>query len=112
LTSDEGLFPELGPARLDRELQKYIWNGKDHLLLRDLAEYLSRYVYLPRVKGRAVLVKTVHAAIDGMIPGPFAYAEHWDEAKKAYAGLVITGGTNAQVVIDNESVIAYMDAPC
>lgn len=105
LTSDEGLFPELGPARLDRELQKYIWNGKDHLLLRDLSEYLSRYVYLPRVKGRTVLVKTVHAAIDGMIPGPFAYAEHWDEAKRAYAGLVITGGTNAQVVIDNESVI-------
>jgi predicted AAA+ superfamily ATPase len=105
LATDEGLFPELGPARLDRELQKYIWNGKDHLLLRDLAEYLSRYVYLPRIKGRAVLAKTVHAAIDGMIPGPFAYAEHWDEAKKTYAGLVITGGTNAQVVIDNEAVI-------
>jgi predicted AAA+ superfamily ATPase len=105
LLTDEGLFPELGPARLDRELQKYIWNGKDHLLLRDLAEYLSRYVYLPRIKGRAVLAKTVHAAIDGMIPGPFAYAEHWDEGKKTYAGLVITGGANAQVVIDNESVI-------
>ena len=29
LVSDEGLLPELGPARLDRELQKYIWNGKD-----------------------------------------------------------------------------------
>ena len=105
LTSDEGLFPELGPARLDRELQKYIWNNKDHLLLRDLTEYLSRYVYMPRVKGRAVLAKTVHAAIDGMIPGPFAYAEHWDDTKKTYAGLVITGGTNAQVLIDNESVI-------
>lgn len=105
LVTDEGLFPELGPARLDRELQKYIWNGKDHLLLRDLAEYLGRYVYLPRIKSRAVLAKTVHAAIDGMIPGPFAYAEHWDDTKKTYAGLVITGGTNAQVVIDNESVI-------
>jgi hypothetical protein len=34
LVSDEGLLPELGPARLDRELKKYIWNGKDHLLLK------------------------------------------------------------------------------
>ncbi|MCB0068196.1 MAG: ATP-binding protein, partial [Caldilineaceae bacterium] len=31
LVSDEGLLPELGPSRLDRELQKYIWNGKPHL---------------------------------------------------------------------------------
>ena len=34
LVSDEGLLPELGPARLDRELQKYIWSGKDHLFLK------------------------------------------------------------------------------
>ena len=43
LVSDEGLLPELGPARLDRELQKYIWNGKSHLHLKDLWEYLNRY---------------------------------------------------------------------
>lgn len=50
LASDEGLLPELGPARLDRELKKYIWNGKPHLSLRDLWEYLNRYTYLPRIK--------------------------------------------------------------
>lgn len=105
LASDEGLFTELGPARLDRELQKYIWNGKDHLLLRDITEYLSRYIYLPRMKNRAVLAKTVHAAIGGVVAGPFAYAERWDDAKKRYAGLVIASGANAQVVIDSESVI-------
>src|SRR5690606_23750709 len=41
LVSDEALLPELGPARLDRDLQKYIWNGKPHLSLKALAEYLS-----------------------------------------------------------------------
>lgn len=55
LVSDEGLLPEIGPTRLDRDLQKYIWNGKDHLLLKELWEYMNRYTYLPRLKNQAVL---------------------------------------------------------
>lgn len=105
LVSDEGLLPELGPARLDRELQKYIWNGKDHLLLKDLWEYLNRYNYLPRLKNRDVLSKAIQTAISGMIPGPFAYAERWDEAEGAYAGLAISQSGKISVVIDGESVI-------
>lgn len=109
LVSDEGLLPELGPARLDRELQKYIWNGKSHLHLKDLWEYLNRYTYMPRVKNREVLAKTVQAAVSGMIPGPFAYAERWDEAKKTYDGLAIYQAVGAQIVIDSESVIIQPD---
>ncbi len=40
-----------------------------------------------------------------MLPGPFAYAERWDEAKQAYDGLAISIAGNVQVVIDSESVI-------
>ncbi|UEM04723.1 DUF499 domain-containing protein [Skermanella rosea] len=105
LVSDEGLLIELGPTRLDRDLQKYIWNGKAHLSLKDMWEYLNRYTYLPRLKNQAVLVKAVQAAISGMIPGPFAYAERWDEASQSYLGLVIERGGNAPVVIDSDSVI-------
>ena len=105
LVSDEGLLPELGPARLDRELQKYIWNGKQHLHLKDIWEYLNRYTYLPRVKNRSVLSKAVHAAVSAMSPGPFAYAERWDEAKDIYVGMAISGASTAQVMIDGESVI-------
>ena len=36
LLDEEAILPELGPARLDRELQRYIWKGKDHLSLKDL----------------------------------------------------------------------------
>ncbi len=104
LVSDEGLLPELGPARLDRELQKYIWNGKDHILLKDLWEYLNRYNYLPRLKNSDVLTKTVLASISGMIPGPFAYAERWDEENRTYAGIAIKQAA-VPVVIDGESMI-------
>lgn len=109
LVSDEGLFPELGPSRLDRELQKYVWNGKDHLFLKDLWEYLNRYIYLPRVKSRSVLAQTVQSAVGGMLPGPFAYAERWDDAKQTYVGLAISGAGNVQVVVDSESVVIKPD---
>jgi hypothetical protein len=89
LVAEEGLLTELGPSRLDRDLQKYIWNDKPHLSLKDLREYLNRYIYLPRLKGQDVLVKAVQAAVSGMLPGPFAYAERWDEKSDTYLGLAI-----------------------
>src|SRR3546814_292246 len=109
LVAEEGLLPELGPTRLDRDLQKYIWNGKPHLSLKDLWEYLNRYTYLPRLKNQAVLVKTVQAAITGMLPGPFGYAERWDDKNDTYLGLAIARATNAAVVIDSDSVIIKPD---
>jgi hypothetical protein len=105
LVAEEGLLIELGPTRLDRDLQKYIWNGKPHLSLKDLREYLNRYTYLPRLKNQEVLVKAVRAAVNGMVPGPFAYAERWDEKSDTYLGLAIEQAANAAVVIDSDSVI-------
>ena len=109
LVSDEGLLPELGPVRLDRDSRKYIWNGKSHLSLKDLWEYLNRYIYLPRLKKRAVLAKAVQAAISGMLPGPFAYAERWDESSQTYYGLAIDRAGNIPIVIDSDSVIIKPD---
>ncbi|KGF68104.1 ATPase AAA [Hoeflea sp. BAL378] len=105
LVSDEGLLAELGANRLDRDLQKYIWNGKPHLSLKDLWEYLNRYTYLPRVKNQAVFVKAVQSAVSAMLPGPFAYAEAWDEGSQTYRGLIVEKATNAHVVVDRDSVI-------
>ncbi|NSY41865.1 DUF499 domain-containing protein [Agrobacterium tumefaciens] len=109
LVAEEGLLTELGPTRLDRDLQKYIWNGKPHLSLKDLREYLNRYIYLPRMKNQEVLVKAVQAAVSGMLPGPFAYAERWDEKSDTYLGLAIERAGNAMIVIDSDSVIVNAD---
>lgn len=109
LVSDEGLLTELGPARLNRELEKYIWNDRDHLSLKDIWEYLNRYVYLPRIRNREVLMRTVTVAVSGMLPGPFAYAEGWDAASGQYAGLAIQSPGTPQVVIDAESVLVRPD---
>lgn len=105
LIGEEGLLTELGPTRLDRDLQKYIWNDRPHLQLRDLREYLNRYIYLPRLKNQDVLIKSVQSAVSGMLPGPFAYAERWEESTGRYLGLAIDHASNAMIVIDGDSVI-------
>jgi uncharacterized protein len=50
-------------------------------------------------------VRAIQAAVAGMFPGPFAYAERWDEANKKYVGLVIEKAANAHVVVDSDSLI-------
>jgi predicted AAA+ superfamily ATPase len=81
LVSDGALLAEIGPDNLNRNLTKYIWNDKDHLQLSDLWEYLNRYTYLPRLKGRETLINAVQSAVSGMLPGPFGYAERFDEVE-------------------------------
>lgn len=44
-----------------------------------------------------------------MLPGPFAYAERWDEKSDTYLGLAISHTGNAMVVIDSDSVIVKPD---
>jgi len=109
LVSEEALFTELGPVRLNRDLEKYIWGDKPHLKLSDLAEYHNRYVYLPRLKDRTVLAKCVLGAISQAVPGPFAYAETFDDEQSTYHGIVIEQGGNTPVVIDNESLTVRPD---
>ncbi len=105
LVSDQGIWPELGPDNLNRQLEKYVWNDNDHLSLKEIWEYLNRYIYLPRVKSRDVLIKAVQTAISGIVAGSFAYAERWDDKAQTYVGLAIEGALNVAVTIDDDSVI-------
>ena len=106
LASDEGIFVKLGPVRLDKALKANgIWRDNPHLYLKDLAEYMGRFVYLPRLQNRDVLLGAVKSAVSELVPGPFAYAQAWDAEQGKYAGLIIDNSANAGVVIDSESVI-------
>jgi uncharacterized protein len=109
LVSEEAMFAELGPVRLNRDLEKYIWADKPHLNLGELWQYHNRYVYLPRLRDREVLAKTVLAAVSQTVPGPFSYAEQHDESTGVYQGLVIEMAFNAPVTINSESVIVRIE---
>lgn len=60
---------------------------------------------MPRLKDRDTLIKAVHAAISGMLPGPFGYAERYDVTTNTYIGLAIEKASAASVLIDGETVI-------
>ena len=110
LANDEALLTTLGPVRLDRELQRYIWQGKDHLHLKDLWEYLNRYTYLPRLKSRDVLANCVKTSVGELVAGPFAYAEGWDEKAGRFLGLLTNNAGEARVLIDSDSLIVTTEA--
>ena len=54
-------------------------------------------------------MEAVQAAVSGMFPGPFAYAEQWGEDSQKYLGLLIEKATNPLIVIDRDSVIIKPD---
>ena len=105
LEDNGALFDTLGPNNLNSVLEKYIWQDKNHIFIKDLIEYHAKYIYMPRVLSDNVLKKTILAAISEIIPGPFAYAEKYDSETKNYTGLVIHSGMNTQIVITSDSVI-------
>ncbi|MEJ6580097.1 MAG: hypothetical protein QNL68_09885 [Akkermansiaceae bacterium] len=90
LTSDELLFGVLGPARLQMELDRYLWKGRDHIPIKQLAEAFSNYLYLPRISHPSVLLQSIETAFVGLLLEHFAYATGYDEAKSRYTGLQTT----------------------
>lgn len=109
LAKEQGIWPEIGPDNLNRQLEKYMWNDKSHIKLIELYEYFSCYIYLPRITCKAVLKKAVYAAVCADCSGPFAYAQRWNDEKKEYVGLVVCGALDAQVIVDSDSVVVKLD---
>ncbi|MBC6443273.1 MAG: ATP-binding protein [Rhodobacteraceae bacterium] len=112
LLDDQDLLTDLGLDSLNNHLTNHIWQDRPHLPLRDLWSHLNSHLYMPRVKNSAVLIKAVQRAASAPQPGPFAYADRWDETAGTYEGLSISaagGGAAARVVIDDTSVIVRPD---
>ena len=105
LEREQGIWSQIGPDNLNRQLEKYLWNDKKHLRLWDVWEYFNTYIYLPRIVSLSVLKESVYAAVGSPDPGPFAYAQRWKEEDTKYIGLVNCNGLEVQIVIDKESVV-------
>ena len=86
-----------------------LWRG-NHVGLQQLAEDFARYLYLPRLRDREVLL---HAVRDGVgrpswLSEGFAYAERFDQASGRYMGLQ-AGSAPAQIAFDSHSVLVKAD---
>jgi hypothetical protein len=106
LRSEEGLYTNLGGSRLRLDLDAVpLWRG-DHVLINQLSDDFSRYVYLPRLKETSVLLRAVEDGVSLMLwrNDGFAYADEYDEAAKRYRGLkagqrITVSGDNARAVL-------------
>ena len=107
LVQEESLLIKMGPTRLKLVLDSYLWQRKNHIGTKKLSEYLASYLYLPRLRDTKVLVESIQAGINELVCDRFAYAGRFDEEKKRYEGLKLTGG--GSVVIDGFSVLVKPD---
>jgi hypothetical protein len=88
LKMDEMLLPAMGGVRLRMELDRWLWQEKDHVTVGQLGEWFARYLYLPRVCRREVIETAVRDGAGMFVTSDtFAVAESFDEAKGRYVGL-------------------------
>ncbi len=110
LKGEESLLTEMGGVRLRTKLDRIpLWAG-NHVSIKQLAEYMPRYLYLPRLRDEQVLVAAI---LDGVASltwqkETFAYAEAWDEQPQRYQGL--RAGQATRVIIDDRSLLVKPDA--
>lgn len=110
MRNDMLLLPQMGGSTLRLELDRIpLWRG-NHVGLKQLAEDMAKYLYLPRLRDHDVLLAAVRDGVGRLTwqTEGFAYAERWDEQMQRYIGL--QAGQALQIVIDTYSVLVKPDA--
>lgn len=109
LKNEECLLVQMGAIRLRTELDRVpLWSG-NHVGIKQLCEYMARYLYLPRLRDEQVLIAAIQEGVSSLIwAETFAYAEGYDEQRKRYQGL--RSGHAARIVIDDRTVLVRPEA--
>ncbi len=105
LKNEESLLVQMGAVRLRMELDRIpLWTG-NHLSVKQLGEYMARYLYLPRLRDQDVLFAAIQGGVASLMwqTETFAYAEGWDEQTKRYQGL--RAGQSVRVIADDRAVL-------
>ena len=79
-------------------LDRFLWRESNHLDLKRLWEYLTQYLYLPRLKDQNVLLESVRNAIASTLwEDSFAYAESFNQEQGTYVGLQVCANVNPSI---------------
>jgi hypothetical protein len=106
---NEGLLiADFGGVPLRMELDKFLWRERDHVTLKQLWDYFSRYLYLARLRNADVLIGAVKQGVNTLAGDTFAYAQGYDEATGRYLGLATNQIVNP--IVDGSSVIVKPEA--
>ena len=105
LKTEELLITEIAPTRLRLELDRVPPWQNDRVGVKQLWEYFTQYLYLPRLLDREVLAAAIQDGVASTTwdPETFAYADGYDEATGEYRGL--RAGAHATVLFDGNAVV-------
>ena len=109
LRGEESLVTQMGGVRLRTELDRIpLWTG-NHVGIKQLAEYMARYLYLPRLRDEQVLLAAIQEGVASLTwqRETFALAEAWDEQRQRYEGL--RAGQTTRVIVDDRSMLVKPD---
>jgi uncharacterized protein len=99
LTSDESLLPNYGSDRLKLDLERFnLWQGRNHIQVKQLLELFATYPYLPRLRDQQCLFEAISGVFHGkLLCEGFAYAGFYDDTMDKYLSLVHGGGEHFTV---------------
>ncbi len=105
LKNDEHLILNYGGIRLRQELDRIpLWRG-NHIGIKQLAEDMARYLYLPRLRDEDVLLGAIVEGLSRLTwkTETFAYSESWNEKRQRYQGL--KAGEATRVLLDGQTLL-------
>ena len=87
LAAEEEIAEDMSAGSLERFLEEYVWireETKDHIDIDKLWELFARFVYMPRLKSKSVLVNAVASSVE---EGLLGSADDYDEKSGKYENL-------------------------
>jgi hypothetical protein len=83
---DGATTDKIGPDTLWLKVKPLWPEDQAHLVIDDLIDWFSAYVYLPKVRDRVVIETAIREAL-GKLDAPFGYATGYDATARRYQGL-------------------------
>jgi hypothetical protein len=109
LKNEEHLFVQMGATRLRHEMDRIpLWRG-NHVSIKQLAEDMAKYLYLPRLRDEDVLLAAIRDGLASLTwqSETFAYADGWDEARGRY--IALKAGQSIRVLTDAKCLLVKPD---
>ncbi len=111
LIGDDNLIRTWGPVLLKMELDRWLWQDRDFIEIKQLWTYLTSYCYLPRLRDVNVLLDTIRKGV--MAEDGFAIAEAFQDGR--YANLQINKEIYGEVplygvIVKSEAAQRQIDA--
>jgi hypothetical protein len=101
VTKDQQLITAWSPLPLKLELDRWLWKTADHISVSKLWDYLTAYLYLPRLASEDVLIEAIREGLRSK--DFFAYASGQDPRGR-YLGLT-WHSHDVRVLVDGSSLL-------